>query len=103
MHHSPNNNFDFESNEHLEHQSLEPEFINHIDALSRKQVIRRRQSLKKLFIYLIGFGLGLGMILSVIVTIVLNKFGLLEKPYQNGDKSQPSNLFKFKDKDIEKQ
>ena len=90
MYQSPDN-FDFEPNEQLAHPSSSEELIDNseLNNLSKKHIAQRKRHLEKLFVYLIGFGLGLGLVLALIVTIALNKFGLLEKPYEVDSQPQP--------------
>lgn len=56
--------------------------------LSVKNVALHQQQLQRLFFWLIGIGLGLGVILSIIVVFALDKFGLTKKPYERD--SQPN-------------
>lgn len=102
MYQSPNN-FDFESNEKLVADSSSEELIDgkDLDSLSKKHIIQRKKTLEKLFVYLIGFGVGFGLILAVIVTMALHKFGLLEKP--NDIESKPAKTEILKLEGVEKQ
>lgn len=105
MYQSPNN-FDFEPNEKIAKTSSPEELAallddNNLDNLSKKHIIQRKKHLEKLFVYLIGFGVGLGLLLALIVTMALHKFGLLEKP--NDVKSKPQKIENLQLKGIEKQ
>jgi hypothetical protein len=50
--------------------------------LSVKNVALHQQQLQRIFFWLIGIGLGFGVILSIVVVFALNKFGLAKKPYE---------------------
>ena len=98
MYQSPKN-FDFESNDELNYQNSSPELIdnNDLNHLSTKNLVQRKKHLEKLFVYLIGFGVGLGLVLTLIVVMALNKFGLLEKPYQieSQPQSEPTEILEL--------
>lgn len=105
MYQSPNN-FDFDPNENLVNSSSSEELEKLIDSsdldnISKKNITKRKKYLEKLFVYLIGFGVGLGLLLALILTMVLHKFGLLEKPNDMKIKPQKTEVLKLEG--IEKQ
>ena len=50
--------------------------------IAPEDLLYRKKEMSKIFIWLIGFGLGLGIIVAITVIIALNKFGLTTKPYE---------------------
>ncbi len=105
MYQSPNN-FDFDPNDKLVNSSSSEELAeliddSDLDNIAKRNIIQRKKHLEKLFVYLIGFGVGLGLLLALILTMVLHKFGLLEKP--NDIKSKPQQTEILKLEGIEKQ
>ncbi|GAB4535576.1 MAG: hypothetical protein Tsb0014_22710 [Pleurocapsa sp.] len=52
------------------------------EGVSAENVKIRQQQIEKIFLKLIAFGLGIGLILSLVVFILLNKLGLSKKPYE---------------------
>ena len=52
------------------------------EKLSLERIKTRKQQLERIFIKLIVFGLGVGLILGFGVFILLNKLGLTKKPYE---------------------
>jgi hypothetical protein len=73
--------------------------------LSVKNVAVHQQQLQRLFFWLMGIGLGLGVILSIIVVFAINKFGLAQKPYERDNQPQQEQIQKqeLKNLDIQKQ
>lgn len=73
--------------------------------LSVKNVALRQQQLQRLFFWLIGIGLSTGVILSIVVVFVLNKFGLAQKPYERDERPKQEQIQKdrLENFDIQKQ
>lgn len=64
--------------------------------LSVKNVALHQQQLQRLFFWLIGIGLGLGVILSIIFVFALDKFGLTKKPYERDNQPNQEQIYNQK-------
>jgi hypothetical protein len=56
--------------------------IENLSPESQKRLLLHKKQLKRLIIYLAGFGFGLGLLLAIVLIIVLNKLGMTKKPYE---------------------
>ena len=97
MNKQPNNfNFD-ESNNGFKLPQAENTSHSDDEYISTESLIARKKQLKRLVMILIGIGLILGLGLSVGVVSLLNKFGLLEKPYEiKQKKEQPIEQIRYR-------
>ncbi|AFZ37072.1 hypothetical protein Sta7437_3574 [Stanieria cyanosphaera PCC 7437] len=86
MNQSPNN-FNFDDHglnfSDLEGKAAkELQEIENLSPESRERLSIHKKQLERLIIYLAGFGFGVGLLLAIVLTIVLNKLGLTKKPNQ---------------------
>lgn len=77
------NNFDFdESANGFKFPQPETDVHEDNENISAESLLARKKQLKRLLIILMGIGVSLGLLLSVVVIILLNKLGLTKKPYE---------------------
>jgi hypothetical protein len=69
--------------------------------LSVKNVALHQQQLQRLFFWLIGIGLGFGLILSIAVVFALDKFGLAKKPYERENQPRQEQIQNERPKNLE--
>ena len=80
-----------ESLDRLKKPSTEKDNIDDDRDVSPERVQARQQQLEKIFIKLIAFGLGIGLVLGIGVFIALTKLGLTKKPYELEKEQQKPN------------
>ncbi len=83
------NNFDFdESSNGFKLPQPETNIHEDNENISAESLLARKKQLKRFLIILMSIGVSLGLLLSVVVIIVLNKLGLNKKPYELNQQQQ---------------
>ena len=59
--------------------NLSPE---ELDNISPENLAYRKNELSKILLWLVAFGLGLGIIVAIIIAIAMTKFGLTKRPHE---------------------
>jgi hypothetical protein len=75
-----NENFDFSRSEHLKPKKMSK---SDTEYLSQDNIEAHKQQLERIFTKLIIFGLGMGLIMSIVTIFVMNKFGLVNHEKEN--------------------
>jgi hypothetical protein len=88
----PEDDFNFEESlKRLENAQSDRDNYQENEGVSSENVKIRQQQIEKIFLKLIAFGLGIGLILGLVVFILLNKLGLSKKPYEIEQEKQEIN------------
>ena len=70
------------SNRGNKEQKLETLSPEELENISPEDLAQRKHELGKILLWLMGFGLGLGIIVAIIIGIAMTKLGLTKRPHE---------------------
>ncbi len=73
------NPFSNRGNQERKLDDFDPEELENINP---EELAYRKNELSRILLWLMGFGLGLGVIIAIIVTIAMTKLGLTKRPHE---------------------